>query len=59
VAVTILHFIPFLGVLFLLVDLVLFVVFFIAWLLCILKASKGEYYKLPILGDFAEKQANS
>jgi uncharacterized membrane protein len=54
-----LHVIPFIGVLFLLVDLAISVGFFIAWLLAILKASKGEYFKLPIIGDFAAKQANS
>ncbi|HTZ89209.1 MAG TPA: zinc-ribbon domain-containing protein [Alloacidobacterium sp.] len=56
---TMLHFIPFLYLLLVLVDLAISVGFFIAWLLCILKASKGEYFKLPIIGDFAEKQANS
>jgi uncharacterized membrane protein len=30
---------------------------FVAWLIAILKASKGEWYKLPFIGDFAEKQA--
>ena len=30
----------------------------IVWLLAILKASKGEFYKLPIIGDFSAKQAN-
>lgn len=30
---------------------------FIAWLVAIIKAYKGEFYKLPIIGDFAEKQA--
>jgi uncharacterized membrane protein len=25
----------------------------------ILKASKGEFYKLPVIGDFAMKQAQS
>ena len=30
---------------------------FIAWLVAILKAYKGEFYKLPVIGDFAEKQA--
>jgi len=63
VALTILHvmmhFIPFIGLLFVLVDLAVAVGFFIAWLLCILKASKGEYFKLPVIGDFAEKQANA
>ncbi|HVW76575.1 MAG TPA: hypothetical protein VHB45_03105 [Alloacidobacterium sp.] len=53
-----LHFIPFISVLFLLADMVVAVGFFIAWLVCILKASKGEYFKLPIIGQFAAKQAN-
>jgi uncharacterized membrane protein len=55
----ILHFIPFIGFLFLLVDLVVSVGIFILWLMTILKASKGEWYKLPIIGDFAMKQAQS
>jgi len=33
--------------------------FFILWLVTILKASKGEWFKLPIIGDFAMKQAQS
>ena len=52
-----LHFIPFVGLLFGLIEFVLAVGFFIGWLLCILKASKGEYFKLPFIGDFAAKQA--
>jgi uncharacterized membrane protein len=32
---------------------------FIAWLIAILKAYKGEFYKLPVIGDFAERQARS
>ena len=32
---------------------------FIIWIIVILKASKGEWYKLPIIGDFALKQAQS
>jgi uncharacterized membrane protein len=32
---------------------------FILWLLAIIKASKGEWYKLPILGDFALQQSQS
>ena len=27
------------------------------WLLCLIKASQGQYFKLPLIGDFAEKQA--
>jgi uncharacterized membrane protein len=33
--------------------------FFIVWLICVLKAVKGEYFKLPIIGDIALKQAQS
>ncbi len=32
---------------------------FLVWLFVILKASKGEWYKLPIIGNFAENQARS
>jgi uncharacterized membrane protein len=32
-------------------------VLFIAWIICILKASKGERFKLPLIGALAEKQA--
>jgi uncharacterized membrane protein len=34
-------------------------VFFCAWVLCIVKAYGGAMFKLPVLGDFAEKTANS
>jgi uncharacterized membrane protein len=33
--------------------------FFVVWLITILKASKGEWFKLPIIGDFAMKQSQS
>jgi uncharacterized membrane protein len=32
---------------------------FILWLIVLIKAFNGERYKLPIIGDLAEKQANS
>lgn len=32
---------------------------FIAWLISIVKASQGQWFKLPIIGDFALKQAQS
>lgn len=53
----ILHFIPLIGVLFFLLDLAVCVIFFIAWLMTIIKASRGEWYKLPVVGDFADKLA--
>lgn len=32
---------------------------FIVWLITLLKASKGEWFKLPIIGNIAEQQAKS
>jgi uncharacterized membrane protein len=49
----ILHFIPFVGwVLMPLVGLVALIV----WILLMMKAYKGEFYKLPIVGDMAEQK---
>jgi len=50
----VLIFIPIIGWL---ISLVLTVVFFVLWVMCLMKASKGEWYKLPIVGDFAMGQA--
>jgi uncharacterized membrane protein len=33
--------------------------FFIVWIVVLIKAFNGERFKLPIIGDLAEKQANS
>lgn len=32
---------------------------FIAWIICVVKAYGNEKFKLPVIGDFAEKQANA
>ena len=53
------HFIPGIVLLFSLIHLVIGLGLFLVWLFIILKASKGEWYKLPIIGDFAEKQARA
>ena len=53
------HFIPGIILLFSLVHLAVALGLFLVWLFVILKASKGEWYKLPFIGDFAEKQARS
>ena len=52
------HFVG-MGMIFSLLHLVVWLGVFICWLVAILKASKGEFYKLPIIGDIAAKQANS
>jgi uncharacterized membrane protein len=32
---------------------------FIIWIILVLKANQGQMYKLPAIGDMAEKQANA
>jgi len=32
--------------------------FFILWLIVMIKAFNGQRFKIPVVGDFAEKQAN-
>ena len=54
-----LHIIPLSGFLFGILNLVFELILFIAWLVAILKALKGEWYKLPFIGDIAERQARS
>jgi uncharacterized membrane protein len=55
-AIGIINIIPILGqIIFLLGMLVLFV----AWIMAVLKALKGERFKLPLIGKFAEQQAGS
>lgn len=56
----VLAFIPILGhlVMFFL-WLALVVGFFILWIILLLKANQGQIYKLPMIGDMAEKQANA
>jgi uncharacterized membrane protein len=52
----ILNFIPFIGWL---VSLVIMLAGLALWILLMLKAYQGEMYKLPVIGDIAEKQANA
>jgi uncharacterized membrane protein len=56
---TMTHVIPGMVLLFSLFHLVIGLGIFILWLIAIVKASQGQWYKLPIIGDFAEKQARS
>lgn len=56
----VLAFIPFLGhlVMFLL-WMALGIGIFVAWIVLLIKANQGQMYKLPVIGDLAEKQANA
>jgi uncharacterized membrane protein len=46
-------FIPFIG----LISLLLWLVMLVLWIVLMLKAYQGEKFKLPVIGDIAEKQA--
>jgi uncharacterized membrane protein len=56
----VLAFIPILGHLVaLLLWLVLSVGLLIVWVMLLIKANQGQMWKLPVIGDMAEKQANT
>jgi uncharacterized membrane protein len=56
----VLAFIPILGHLVaLLLWLALVVGLIIVWIILLMKANQGVMYKLPVIGDLAEKQANA
>jgi uncharacterized membrane protein len=46
-----------------LLDIILFpllgIGFLVVWILCLVKAFNGERFKLPFIGDLAEKQAGA
>ena len=47
-----------LGSLFSLAWLLLWLAFLVGWILCMIKAYQGQMFKLPIVGDMAEKIVN-
>jgi uncharacterized membrane protein len=51
-------FIPVLGPLLVwLVSGIVILAFFVVWAVLVVKALQGETFKLPVVGDFAERQA--
>src|SRR5271155_1592991 len=53
----VLFFIPVLGHLLVwLISMVVSLAFFVIWVVLVVKALQGEMFKLPVLGDFAERQ---
>ncbi len=59
IAVSIITAIPFLGLLSLLIWPIIGIGGLILWILLLLKANQGQMWKLPVIGDMAEKQANT
>lgn len=51
--------IPFLGWVSFLIWPLVWLAGFIIWIVLVLKANQGKMYKLPVIGDMAEKQANA
>jgi uncharacterized membrane protein len=59
ICLNILAWLPFSYILFGAIRDVVYLVLFIFWIIALLSALKGEWYKLPVIGDFAMKQARS
>ncbi len=59
VALSIVGGLPFLGWASMLIWPIVGLAGFITWLVLVLKAYQGQMFKLPIIGDMAEKQANA
>jgi uncharacterized membrane protein len=59
IALTILSFIPMVGLLLLPVHFLVWIGFLIVIILCMVRAYQGQKFKLPVIGDMAEKQADA
>ena len=51
--------VPFLALITLPLHLLVSLGGFILWIILLIKANQGQMYKLPVIGDIAEKQANA
>lgn len=43
------------NIVFMLILAVFYLAFLISWIMCLIKAFQKQYFKLPVLGNFAEK----
>jgi uncharacterized membrane protein len=59
IALSIVAHIPFLGWLTILLWPLVGLAGLIIWVILLLKANQGQMFKLPVVGDMAEKQANA
>jgi uncharacterized membrane protein len=59
IALTILGLIPFIGLILIPIHLLVGLGAFALWIVLMLKAYQGQMFKLPIIGDISEKQANT
>ena len=56
IILSILGIIPFIGVIFDIINWIIGVLTFVLWIILMVKAAQGTMYKLPWAGNFAEKQ---
>lgn len=58
-ALMILDFIP--GLIFVMfpIHMIIWLGSFVVWIILVIKANQGQMWKLPVIGDMAEKQANA
>lgn len=54
IILAVLSHIPFIGIIFGLINWIIGIIAIITWVVCMVKAYQGEKYKLPIVGDLAE-----
>lgn len=59
IVLSIVGMIPFLGLLSLFIFPILGLLGLVIWIVLLLKAYQGQVFKLPVIGDMAEKQANA
>ena len=59
VGLSIFTFVPFMALITFPLHLLISLGGFILWIVLLLKANQGQMYKLPVIGDIAEKQANA
>jgi uncharacterized membrane protein len=51
--------VPFMAIITIPLHLLIGVGAFVVWIILLLKANQGQMYKLPVIGDLSEKQANA
>jgi uncharacterized membrane protein len=59
IALSVFSFIPILGLILLPLHLLIWLGMFALWIVLLLKANQGQMWKLPVIGDMAEKQAGA
>jgi len=59
VGLSIFTFVPFMALITFPLHLLVSLGGFIVWIVLLMKANQGQMYKLPVIGDLAEKQANA